>query len=328
MWNGVFALQFGYGDENNSVPLIELYAAPDVAPRTLGPLVAQLRDEGCNARPVRLTGRLRWAPWFLKEAADTPDPGAIDNMESLDAVDGATTDGRIGAAPAQATLYGGLTLAHRHHSDGLVLKFERVDKVANISASYFSAYLWLMFLVALPPREDNGPPTLLRGKPYPPWPEPASDRARVRQARLWEDLVPVFVHANIADPAALTFQKKMLVDNSVELLRQLWTRRAELFHHEDVAAGVRLYLVGGSDYTGCGCEVRYPSRDRLPALLRQRLRDEVDRDFASAVILPPENVAVQPPDELAGFFSTCHLPELITDYYEHIRSGNLAMGGR
>ncbi len=318
MWSGAFALQFGYGDENNSLPLIELQVDESSNPRTLGPLAAGLGQERRHARPLRLSGRLRWGPWFLR--ADDGEPADdSDDMEKLDRLTNEPLAGKIGAALAQASLFSGKSLAHRHHTDGLVFQFDRLDHAARAPHTYFSAYLWVMFLVAARSTTPGGVPRLLRGKSYPAWPENEMERARVRDARLWEDLLPVFVHANIADANALDFQKRALVDNALQLLRQVWTRRAEMFHQDDVAQGIQFHLVSASDYTGCGCEVRYPSGDRLRALMHQRITAEADQAFASAIVVPAIAVGDEPrADELAGYFSTCHLPELVGDYYAFV----------
>ena len=129
-------------------------------------------------------------------------------------------------------------------------------------------------------------------------------------------LLPVFVHANVADPAALRFQRRILVDNAVALLRQVWARRAECFDEDDLGRGIRFHLVCSSDYSGCGCTVRYPSQEPLAELLRQRLAAEAETDFAAAVVVP--DAAAERPWGLARYFSSCHLPALVDDYFEYI----------
>jgi hypothetical protein len=320
-WLGHFALQYGYGDENNSIPVLE-FVAEDGVPKTLGPIASGMRAEGRTARFVGLTGRLRWGPWFLRPQSaivTSDEPGfdvAAQDVEPI--ADGAVL---YGVAPAQASLYDDSAPAHRHDSDGLVLELESIDGSQAETRVYFSAYLWLMILVAVPPRTASDAeigPSLLRGKAYPAWPE-GPDRRQVREARLWEDVVPVFVHANVADPDALAFQRRTLVENAVTLLRQLWERRTELFDADDVNAGIQFHVVSASDYSGCGCEVRFPPAHSLVDELRARLDAEPDRAFAEHVVLPAaDGTDGRRPWGLAGYFSACHLPELIGDYYEYV----------
>src|SRR6185503_15162953 len=141
----------------------------------------------------------------------------------------------------------------------------------------------------------------------PAWVDDDDARQRsLRDARMWQDLLPVFVHANIADPSALAFQRQALVENALNVLRQLWQRRTELFDQADVDAGIHFYLVCGSDYGGCGCGVRFPPAVSLLQPLRARLAAEPDAAFAASVVLPStDGDDSARPDALAGFFSAC-----------------------
>lgn len=330
-WQGKFAYQYGYGDENNSLPLIELETDASHTPRALDPLVARFTAGGRGAKLVQLTGRLRWGPHFLGPSERLPGSGDGDGDEfdELDGVDTLDRDDeeddlsprRYPMAAAQANLYCSDGPNHAHHSDGLVLQLEQVDLPVDETRVYFSAYLWMMFLVTTAGSDLADPevgPRLLRHKHYPPWPERPEERLRVRNARLWEDLLPVFVHANVADPAALQFQRRVLIENATELLRQVWERRAECFDPEDVAAGIRFHFVCASDHSGCSCPIRYPPADPLSALLRRRLAAEPDRGFAAAVCNDDDDTAATRPWGLAGYFSSCHLPELVGDYFDHV----------
>jgi len=330
-WQGKFAYQYGYGDENNSLPLVELEADAGGQPLTLDPLVAGLAADRRSAKLMQLTGRLRWGPQFLGQQDESGDggdePGEQGTFDIVDELDRDDTEDdqqarKYPMAAAQASLWCGDGPGHTHHSDGLVLQLEQVDREVDEARVYFSAYLWMMFLVTVAVPDQADPevgPQLLRRKHYPPWPEEPAQRIRVRDARLWEELLPVFVHANIADPAALHFQRRTLVENAVQMLRQLWERRAECFDADDVAKGIRFNLVCSSDYSGCDCEVRYPSGEPLRGLLQQRLAGETNRDFAAAIIVPdPTENPTGRPWGLAGYYSSCHLPELVADYFSYI----------
>jgi hypothetical protein len=314
-WKGLCAIQYGYGDENNSIPVVEPVAEAGV-PKTLGPILASLRAEGRGARFAVVTGRLRWGPFFLErqqqERVLRDDDDRLDEEPS---------GARLAVAAAQASMYDQV-LAHRRDSDSVVLQLVRVDESLPESRVYYSAYLWAMFLATTGAESDQEPgigPALLRGKRYPRWSADPADRRRLRDSRLWEDLLPVFVHANIGDPAALRFQRQILVENAVQLLRQVWERQAELFDARDVASGIRFHLVGASDYSGCGCEMRFPVEESLSARLRARVAAEPDRAFAESIVLPRlEETPQTRPWGLAGFFSACHLPEMIVNYYDHV----------
>ena len=157
----------------------------------------------------------------------------------------------------------------------------------------------------------------------PDWPKRPHDRAKVRSAHLWRDLVPIFVHANVADSAALRLQRRTLIDSALGMLRNIWLSREDNFDAQDVQAGIRFHLVCASDYSGCGEAVRFVPTEALSDLMGQRLAVEPDREFAEAVILPPptENAATRPWG-LAGYFSSCHLNEMVADYFDHVAQLN------
>jgi len=321
-WSGLCALQYGYGDESNSLPVIDTRATEGLG--ELEPIVSELRAEGRSAKFGRLTARLRWGPYFLRSQYEVSDePGTDTGIQIIDpdAVDEDTEPpagtGQRGAAPAQAAIYAAEGGDGPRAGNGLVLDLERIDALLPVTRVYFSAYLWVMFLVATGPETETGP-RLLSGHPCPAWDDDDSTRKRhVIDGRFWQDLLPVFVHANVGDPDALAFQKQVLAENAIELLRQVWTRRTELFHPDGVKAGLRFYLVCASDHSGCGEEPRLVPRDALIELLRARLSREPDKEFVEAVMLP-RAAGGHGLDGLEGYFSACHLPELIGWYYDYV----------
>lgn len=300
-WSGLFAYQYGYGDENNSMPALDAVNGG----MRLADIAATMRGERRGARFVEMTARLLWGPWALREekSADARPKG----LAHKDGKRRRPTQDAAGAAPAQASLYSEDT------AGSLVLECDKVEATEGDTPVYFSAYLWMIFLVAVAPAaaEAQAGPRLLRARAYPEWPG--------RPAHLWEDVLPVFVHANIGDPAALRFHKQMLVDNALRLLRQAWDRRAELFAPDDVKAGIQFHLVCASDYSGCGSALRFPDPDPLVDRMRQALASETDPAFVAAIRLPAaDETEASRPWALAGYFSACHLPELVAEYYGHV----------
>jgi hypothetical protein len=323
-WQGACAFQYGYGDENNSLPVIDVQA-PDLPRRALlNEVVTESQTSGQLAKLSSLVGHLRWAPWLLRESMEqtiTDDQDSeADPFHAWEEMNSINT---YTAASAQRTLY--VEEAHpRRNADGLILHVNEIFRPTGRAfqdssdvRKYFSAYRWAIFLVALADQDGEVGPKLLFKKPYPAWPQTPADRAAVKAAKLWEDLLPVFVHANIADAPAVQYQTEALADAALGLLRQIWQSRQNLFHKDDVAAGIRFYLVCSSDFSGCGCPIRYPSPTALAQLLAARTTREPDADFARAIVLPPpDRPGNERPWGLRGFFSSCHLSELVADYYE------------
>jgi hypothetical protein len=316
-WRRHYAFQYGYGDENNSLPLLDTSA--EAGQSELDALAAQIVQVGAQAGSAPLTGRLRWGPYALRAQA-APDDARLDADDTVDP-DDPSDDGalarpapRWSVAAAQASLLCGEGRVHAEHHDGLMLELEAL-KPAKVQQAYYSAYLWMMFLVAGPIVDPAGP-RLLWGRRIPDWPETADDRYQVRAAQLWRDLLPVFVHANVADAAALQVQRRVLVATALAMLRGLWERRESSFRPEDLQAGLRFHLACASDYSGCGEEIRFPATESLSELMRAQLAGEPDREFAGAVVLP--EAGADRPWGMAGYFSSCHLHEIVSDYHAHV----------
>ena len=301
-WEGIHALQYGYGDENNSLPIVGgAQGAPASFETTPGGY--DPKDPQAGAVFRQLTGRLRWAPWLMQRPGleNAPDRSGEIVLPGIT---------KTSAARAQRLIYEKDRRGNQH--DGLVLQVEEVSN--GDLRSYFTAYLWLMFLVGRKPAAPGQAPRRLADS-YP----ALTARAVERMPRcLWRELLPVYVHANIADPKALAIHRRALVCNAMALLRRMWTDRKELF--PDAASELCFSLVSGSDYAGCGSPLRFPPGDPLVALLREQLAADPDREFAAAVLLPPgdEAPATRPP-ELIQFYSACHLPDLVADYYEYVK---------
>jgi predicted MPP superfamily phosphohydrolase len=283
-WKGLRPLQLGYGDENFSLPVFD---APQSA-GLLDGLASSLKKPGVAAVPVQFVGRL------TPSLCNDPDP---ENKSAL----------------TQKSLFA-------PDSGSVAVLLEAATQTGKAGRSYFTSYQWMMFLVGKDPEKPGGPPRLLRDGSYPEFPpQTEQDIDDVRNQRLWRNLVPVFVHANLADAEVFKRQRQMLVDNAVALLHSLWRQRAELFDE----AGVRFFLVAASDYTGCGSELQFPSAEPLAELLKKRLEDETDAGLKNAISVPelkPHDKAWKP---VAGYFSTCGMPFMVSNYYKYVgQTGN------
>ena len=304
-WDGIRAFQYGYGDENNSMPIIGV--ARD-APTSLEDIATayEPKDPSVGAVLRRMKGRLRWGPWLFRRNGAESRLG--DRSGELYLAGLQTSP----AARAQRLIYEKDRQGDQR--DALLFQVEEVRDAGTAPQSYFSAYLWLMFLVARKVAEPGQAPRRLADT-YPALQSRSVDR---RAKRLWRELLPVYVHANIADANALALQRRALVNNAIGLLRQIWTEQPTLFPDVD-RSELCFHLVGGSDYSGCGHQIRFPSCDPLIERLRTAIAAESDRDFATSIVLPVEDeTKTTRPSELAAFYSTCRLPDLVADYYAYV----------
>lgn len=297
-WGEQFAYQYGYGDENNSLPAVVAGAdgAEELA-RQLG---------GSDARPatgvVDLVGHLAWGPFAFAKGG--------------------------GFAKAQSRLVrgGSRTGAGEHLSEGLFIKVCEIEPrvVPASKPAYFTAYLWLMFWIG---RAAAGPggPLRLDGGALPDAPVADGERKRLRKLRLWEDLLPVFLHTNILDPVVLRLQKGVLIENALCLLRCIRDDDEKLRRADPAKSALEFHLVCASDWSGCGHPIRFPPppQESLIEMLRARLaREPAGEDgVARALKLPATDAqAVDgPAPAFRALLSACHLPERVEDYYCYLQ---------
>lgn len=284
-WDGLHALQLGYGDENFSLPVFDGRQSAGL----LDALASGLHENRVAAVPVDFSGRLTWAPALCADADPKKKP-----------------------ALTQKSLFD-------PKSGSVAVLLESAAKTDKANRSYFTSYQWMMFLVGKGPEEKGGPPRLLRNAPYPDFPpKTKQDIDDVRNRRLWRNLVPLFVHANLADAEVFARQRAMLVDNAVALLRSLWREQRELFDAADCEDGIQFFLVAASDYTGCGSDPQFPSAVPLATLLETRLEREADADLKKAIVVPDIKNGGEAWTPVAGYFSTCGMPFMVSNYYTYV----------
>jgi hypothetical protein len=166
--------------------------------------------------------------------------------------------------------------------------------------AYYSAYLWVMFVVC------NRAAAALGGDlPEP----PATGRLQPlheRESERWMDLLPFFYHGNIASPQTCDLQKQILARQVVEGLA------LTLRQFDDVC----VRYVCAIDDSGCGSQILYPPVPgrALADFIRERLDmlGKDDPNLARRIEIPDQ------PDPAFGSYASCHLPELVASYYEAV----------
>src|SRR5262249_49143465 len=154
--------------------------------------------------------RLRWAPWLFRRSNAVA--SQLDSSGEL-SLEGIKTSP---AASAQRLIYEPDRQGDQR--DALLFQVEEVRDAGTAPQSYFSSYLWLMFLVGGRPAAPGQAPRRLADG----YPAPQALSVDRRAKRLWRELLPVYVHANIADAKALALQRRALIHNALGLLRQIW----------------------------------------------------------------------------------------------------------
>jgi GNAT superfamily N-acetyltransferase len=262
-WHGDVALQYGYGDEDNSLTL--RCPSPDV----LRALKTQV-SPGVSGFAVqtRVCGTLKWGP-VLEDMGMSPAQVAIwkDKRLVLD----------ISGEPEGIRVSGGTE--------------------EQVFAQYYSAYLWIAFVMC-----DN------TGEPLNPNDPDDPDKPDQR----WRDIIPFFMHGNIADDATYEFHTSQLARAVLEGALQLLQAEKE--------NGLILRFVCAIDESGCGFDIQYP----MPA--KSTIRQKI-KEFADAAKGTEAETALQRLDLRYhkdapfkdGDYSACGLPDIVEGYYDEVK---------
>lgn len=177
---GVTTLQYGYGDESNSV---EVVGPRDYLSKCLDQLWRN-QQRPTLAVPCRATGYIAHTKASL-QLRDKVGPAL---RKSWRVESNALEDGRI-------VLWVDGKEDHALHP--------------GEQASYYSAYLWTLFVVLI--KDKAG-----RTRPLHPL-----ERNNYSTDRPWLDLLPVFEHCNIASAPALTMGKHLLAAKAIATIKYI-----------------------------------------------------------------------------------------------------------
>ncbi|WP_405160110.1 hypothetical protein OG203_27190 [Nocardia sp. NBC_01499] len=252
-WSGKKALQFGSGDEDNSLSV--RCSATDLS----NTLRATMPPEAF-AWQARVTGRLRWGASLHRD----------------------------GICPAQEAVWRDRRLVLDTVGDATGIEIGIGDDRAQVSATYYSAYIWIMFAMCT---NHHG-----RLRAYHP-------------EEKWLDLVPFFAHANIADRDSYDFQINNLAQSAVHGALQMLEMNTEL----------HLIFVGAIDETGCGHDLVHKDpknaetiRSRMETIRQRIVGPSAESSTLERLALTHQRDNIF----MKGDYSTCNLPKIIKKYYE------------
>lgn len=291
------AYQYGFGDENNSIDVLVLDGQGVDFQSNMRKLLRQHGDAAqrgagqpvaINAVPFSVRGKIKWGPLL-------PDKNIC---KAQNAIQGGSKDKRD---PSRGRV---------------VLQYTDGERTLTSEVSrYYSAYLWIMFIV-----------TDRDGRPF------FTDKP-------WRNLMPFFEHGNIADATTYQTLKETLVAKICSTMREI------LFRDHDRNIGLSLSYACAFDHSNCGgeeCDMYPPAeiefapseavttrrrKARLLEILHQTILGDTILAKALAdgrIILP----LAPTPHRLDGIYSSCHLSELIEDFYADLRQASEVRGER
>jgi hypothetical protein len=291
------SLQYGFGDENNSVEIVGDSAY----------LTQQWNSfevpAGVKAVSAEVTGHLANSRFINEEdAAHRIGPAIATSWNSDE-------DGKLLLLMSEE--------AHQRSAEeaGHVVKELALTQTGDIKPtregdSYYSAYLWAIFVVL---REEPGAKTASERAWIPVHPMPGYPRA---SAKPWLDLFTFFEHGNIADKQTFAFLKGQLAEKSVGGLARLVAEMGDESEYP-----LRFAFACSIDESGCGNALRFheagvekgPSgfaRDTLPDLMWRHVQEKFPH-LSETILFDYYDASVHP-------HSACSLPDGISQYFTHI----------
>jgi hypothetical protein len=252
------AFQLGYGDENTSVVLYDEGGGLRHAARRARRRAGAPKGDGKAAVPPLAVE--------LEASVVVRRPGAVDR-------------GRVCRAQAELLDV---------ESERVILQYRRLDATGRAGRRYYSAYLWVMFVL------ESGP-----GRPL------------MRPGEPWRALLPFFVHGNIADASTYAFLKDRLALEALDSI-------AAVLGQPDIPPDVRFVYMSAIDDSGCGSRLLAsdpgtPIKRTMQQLLAGRFASIADR---VRILDDSSEIKAADGSYYAEFFSSCHLPETIGTYFE------------
>jgi hypothetical protein len=250
--------QLGYGDENTSVILYDESGVLRHATRRARRRAAGGKGAGRPAIPPLAVE--------LEATVIVCRPGSADRR-------------RVCQAQTQLLDVG---------AERVILQHRRLDATGRAGRRYYSAYLWVMFVL------EAGP-----GRPL------------MRAGEAWRALLPFFVHGNIADASTYAFLKDRLAHEALDSI-------AAALREPGIPPHVRFVYMAAIDDPGCGGR---PLASDPGAQIKRTLQQLLAERFvaiADRVSVRDDSSELKAEDGsyYAEFFSACHLPETIGTYFE------------
>jgi hypothetical protein len=313
-------IQYGYGDENNSLDIqIKGGLEDDFREKLEGRLKrgADKRDGkpyAISAAPYKVKGLFRWGPAMGNEVT----PAQLLICGGSDPAERQPVDGRIVLECEHNNVIVKTVKTGKKNGSLIDTADEAKTETKNGNAGkdedepsgYYSAYLWIMFLI-----HDQD------GKPF--------------FDRKWKNLLAFFEHGNIADATTYHTLKEQLVTKALSTLSKVLTE-TKVFPLSPSNKKQRVLHISYAcalDDSHCGpdhsilfppCElgrenasgsVRYEDTAIIGILRRQieALPEGPQREVLLERLTIPEAGKPRPAEE--NPYSSCHLPEIVEEFY-------------
>lgn len=182
-WEGQVTFQYGFGDENNSIPIL----IPDDEQVRTQYTDKFFNDENHIVKNARVTAK-------------------------LELISKSTSSSRIEKiAKAQAEL--------RDPARPEIVLTDVKSSIPSASTNYYSAYLWVLFGITNRENLEAFKKTILDSS-NPKINQKNSNDSKIKT--IWRDMLPFFEHVNIADQYSYSKQKKIFACQVLESLKVIY----------------------------------------------------------------------------------------------------------
>lgn len=296
-------IQYGYGDENNSLDILIKNGQQGSFRRELMARLeskSKLPENGTAvlAAPFKVKGRFRWGQAMADEIAPAqllicggsneskrePEGGRIVlEWEYNEANEKAEAEDNFGGGGVNA-----VPTATENGAD---------SNATDHSSRYYSAYLWIMFKI-----HDQ------YGKPF--------------FDRKWKDLLVFFEHGNIADASTYHMLKEQLVTKALCTLAKILTDTEVIPPSASAKKTRELYIsyACALDDSYCGKEhgILFSPCSNLSiiGILREQIEtmpEGAQRKVLLERLVIPKADTTRPTED--NPYSSCHLPEIVEEFY-------------
>ncbi len=292
------AIQYGFGDENNS---IELVGEREAVTKDLDALFAQafgqLRAAGKSRAPMALPATVRGRLQLS---------GSLKGSGNASPLPVAARDSWGGQQDERPVLFVSETDEGDAARGELAVRELTLGRISAdtgaLKSKYYSAYLWAAFVML---RHDGQRWVPLGGEG--------------RTAEPWKDLIPFFEHGNLADPETCVFSKNQLAAkalNGIGGIVRGWPQGS---------APLRFAFACAIDESGCGLPLAFPDwaggvtvRQLLQDMLAQKAAVGGEEGALFARIAGEGLIAFDHYTAADGMhdYSACHLPIYIDRHYQ------------
>ncbi len=293
-WGDYQVVQYGFGDENNSIEIAGRNA--DIRDFLDKLVQAQTTAARPMALPARVTGQLRLSLNLTNED-DRPLGGL-----PLAALQSWGHEMNERPVLFVSEILQTSAIAATSHRDQLEHGDIQPDPQA-LTSRYYSAYLWVGFVLL---RERDGV-----------WMPLSRHRGEVGRVELWQDFVPFFEHGNLADAETCVFGKRQLASKAIAGI-------AGLMRDWEGAPSLRFAFACAIDECGCqGSSHAHPQwrgAETMRALLCDAIEAGAGSDPIYARMRDDSIVVFDHFDEApeGNDYAACQLPGHIRGHYKHM----------